>query len=459
MLLKVASKFLSITSGMVLSLSVMAFCHANAAKVGVDFYDEANFLTANQRHTPEQMAAVPKIAGQYFNILRTITDSNEGDPGQYICSCYRAGDLMVDPRQCAFQQAVSQHDNLQLVLTIENPDKWLTTRQKAISYLYQFVLPLEKGMTFPDNPDLQPHFWGTKPNTLAAAGCDFGTKHNHILAIVVGLEVGAHINPASPDFGHKIQQINQLDQYVTNLIDALSLFNLKQSIYVTTSIAPSNCDMSSSHCGNVLELLPLKNGHYAVNTNRYNVNGQEVDFNHVYQALKQIEQQQYSGQPLGVLLSLCHYWQYSPDQDFSKFDRSAWLAALKARYELIQSAIQQQPELSNLPVSIGEIGWPAFGDNHCDGAPNRPNALTQQTLLQAVHDWSVDDQSHQVPLILLWRLFEIDQYAANQLACGMRNPEVAYGLLPGDLRTLYLSSSVTPRAGDNFPDFKGPVAG
>jgi len=177
-------------------LNILTLSASNgSSKFGVNFYDEVDFLSNDKQHLPVHMYNAPRLADQYFNVLRTITDFNEGDPGQRICSCYQFGDIIMNKRQCSFQEGVIQTENLKVVLTIENPEKWLSTKEKAIAYIYQNVLPLQQNIAYPTVESLQPYFWGTKPTTMAEAGCTLNATQNHILALVVGLEVGTHINP------------------------------------------------------------------------------------------------------------------------------------------------------------------------------------------------------------------------------------------------------------------------
>lgn len=428
------------------------FALASAAKFGINFYDEANFLSPEKQHQPKHMQAIPELANQHFRILRTITDFNEGDPGQRVCSCYTVDSSVMNRCQCAFQKGVNPTNHLKLILTIENPNKWLATKAKAISYLYQFILPLQKGVFFPKKLDLQPYFWGIKPNSMKAAGCVINPKTNHILAIVVGLEVGTHLNPISYNFSHKAKQVTQLNNYINNLITALNDFGLKKTIYVTTSIAPSNCDEASRKCGNILELLPLRNGHYYLNKNKEIINGQVVNFANA--ALKTIEAQQYSGKPLGVLMSLYHYWQYFPGKNLANFNVTKWETEIEARHELLQEAIHQQPGLTNLPVSVGEIGWPAAGDPRHDGAPNEPSLETHYRLLQAVYNWAKNDTDKIAPVILIWRMFEIDHDAALNMSGFNTNPEFSYGIFDDELENLYDQSILISRNAQLFPDFK-----
>ncbi len=419
-------------------LNILTLSASNgSSKFGVNFYDEVDFLSNDKQHLPVHMYNAPRLADQYFNVLRTITDFNEGDPGQRICSCYQIGDIIMNKRQCSFQGGVIQTGSLKVVLTIENPEKWLSTKEKAIAYIYQNVLPLQQNIAYPTKESLQPYFWGTKPTTMAEAGCTLNATQNHILALVVGLEVGTHINPYGHDFQHKANQVSNLNIYVGNLIDALDEFGIKQDVYVTTSIAPSNCDEENNNCGGILEILPMKNGMYALNTQNYNINGIDVNFSQSYEALKTIYNQHYDSNPIGVLLSLYHYWQYFPGEDLGNYSANDWINAIEIRHELIVDAVQKNQGLQNLPLSIGEIGWPSDGNNACDGSPNMPSLATQTKLLQAAYDWGINDTDSIAPIVLFWRLFQIDDDAAMVINCYKDNPEFYYGLLPGGLENLY----------------------
>jgi hypothetical protein len=360
----------------------------------------------------------------------------------------------MNKRQCSFQGGVIQTGNLKVVVTIENPEKWLSTKEKAIAYIYQNVLPLQQNIAYPTKESLQPYFWGTKPTTMAEAGCTLNATQNHILALVVGLEVGTHINPYGHDFQHKANQVSNLNIYVSNLIDALDEFGIKQDVYVTTSIAPSNCDEENNNCGGILEILPMKNGMYALNTQDYNINGIDVNFSQSYEALKTIYNQHYDSNPIGVLLSLYHYWQYFPGEDLGNYSANDWINAIEIRHELIVDAVQKNQGLQNLPLSIGEIGWPSDGNNACDGSPNMPSLATQTKLLQAAYDWGINDTDSIAPIVLFWRLFQIDDDAAMVINCYKDNPEFYYGLLPGGLENLYSTDYPVPNAQSDFPDFK-----
>jgi len=289
---------------------------------------------------------------------------------------------------------------------------------------------------------------------MAEAGCPLNATQNHILALVVGLEVGTHINPYGHDFQHKANQVSNLNIYVSNLIDALDEFGIRQDVYVTTSIAPSNCDEENNSCGGILEILPMKNGMYALNTQDYNVNGIDVNFSQSYEALKTIYNQQYDSNPIGVLLSLYHYWQYFPGKDLNNYSVNDWVNAIEVRHELIVDAVEENQGLQNLPLSIGEIGWPSAGNNACDGSPNIPSQATQTKLLQAAYDWGINDTDKIAPIVLFWRLFQIDDDAAMITNCYKDNPEFYYGLLPGALEDLYSTDYPVPNAQSDFPDFK-----
>jgi hypothetical protein len=424
---------------------------------GVDFYDEADFSKSQYQFTPEAMAKLPTIANQRFNFLRTITDFNEGDPSQKICSCYQINNNNINPRQCDFEKGLVSNPDLKTVLTIENPQKWLSSVDSAIAYIYQFVLPLVGNIPYPSDPQLQPDFWGTKPDTMKAAGCVLSTApKNQLVAIVVGLEVGTHLNPTASNFDHKITQVNNLNTYVTNLITALKRFGIKKSIYVTTSLAPSNCDLNDSKCHKVYEELQLVNGEYKLNNQQQqaDVDGviKTIDFPQVTQALKQIKNQDYDGIAPGVLISLYNYWRYTPNIHYDQLNTQQWVDQIGEFYNKIHAAFDNNKDLKNLPVSVAEAGWPAAGDNKYDNSPNQPNNLTQTHLLQGLHQWGV--QNSPAPYIFIWRLFDVDAEVANLYPGGDNNPEGHYGFYPGSLNKYINVDKPQPRNAKMLPNFK-----
>ncbi len=400
---------------------------ANTTKFGIDFYDSIDFEKAERHYTKDQISKSIALTAQNFSLIRTITDFNEGDPGQRVGAGYQPiPGMPINARNSSWQEAVRSTE-LDIILTIENPKKWLNTVGLAVSYLYQFVLPLCKEFTWPAPAQYQPEYYGSK---VINPEVQFFNVKNHIISIVVGLEVGTHLQATMPEnqFESKADIVTNLNKYVTNLLGALEVFGLKNTIKVTSSFAPSNANKSAEELAKegIYEFIVQKNGIYSFNTNRYDVNGVIIDFGGVINAINTMHASDFTNS-VGFLLSVYSYWQYQPDVNFPCKTAKDWAKSTSERYKALVAPFEGKN------CGIAEIGWPTGGSNQSDGSPNVPSKEVCENLLKGLLVWSQDATSYAVKApayVCLWKLADMEADSV----VGKENPERYYGFYSGGLK-------------------------
>jgi len=70
----------------------------------------------------------------------------------------------MNKRQCSFQGGVIQTGNLKVVLTIENPEKWLSTKEKSNCIYLSKCPTLTTEHCIPNERKLTTLFLGDKTN-------------------------------------------------------------------------------------------------------------------------------------------------------------------------------------------------------------------------------------------------------------------------------------------------------
>lgn len=403
----------------------------NRTKFSINFYDASDHEPGKE-YTGEQIAKSVNLANQNFGSIRTIFDFNEGDPGQYVGSAFQPiPGKYLNVRNTFWQDAIRSTD-MDVVLTIENPQKWLNSIDLAISYLYQFVLPLSKNFIIPEK--YPPQFYGNPTNHAALR---YDIVKNYIKGIVVGLEVGTHINVGMPEgqFKSKADIVSNLDKYVRNLLDALDLVGLKDIIEVTSSFAPSNADKTAEELAKdgFYEFIVQKDGVYSLNQEDYQVDGIDINFSKVVSALNIIKTEQSANQT-GILLSVYSYWQYQPDVDMDSKTPVDWMLSTEKRFLSISEPFinlwNKDEMIENItnPCSIGEIGWPTSGSNSVDNSPNKPSSTVCQNLLKGLLLWSGQDSSPNY--IHIWQLTDLEADSSTDI----NNPERYYGFYENGLK-------------------------
>lgn len=413
----------------------------NTTKFGIDFYDSIDFEEAEKQYTKDQISKSLALTVQNFNLIRTITDFNEGDPGQRVGAGYQPiPGRPINIRNSSWQEAMRSTE-LDAILTIEHPKKWLDTVDLAVSYLYQFVLPLCKDFSWPAPLQYQPEYYGSK---IINPEVQFYNVKNHVTAIVVGLEVGTHLQTKMPEgqFKSKADIVTNLNRYVNNLLSALDVFGLRNTIKVTSSFAPSNANKSADELAKegIYEFIVQQNGIYSFNTNKYNVDGVTIDFGEVINAINTMHANDCTNS-VGFLLSVYSYWQYQPDVDFPSRNAQDWAEATSKRYQALIAPFEGKN------CSIGEIGWPTNGSNKTDGSPNVPSKEVCENLLKGLLFWAKETTSCGIAspgYICLWQLTDME----TDSNAGKENPERYYGFYFGGLKE-------NKNNNIKFPELKG----
>ena len=388
-------------------------------RFGIDFYDTVDFEESVKRYSGSEIAQSVKLANDNFSLLRTITDFNEGDPGQRVGAAFQPiPDNSMNLRNAAWQEAI-RSTNLDVALTIENPRKWLQSVELAVSYIYQFVLPLCKTFTWPVAKQYQPLYYG---EAVSNPEVQFHCTKNHPICIVVGLEVGTHLNVgmSKEQFESKADIASNLDVYIGNLLKALKIVGLK--IKVTSSFAPSNANMTAAELAKmgIYEFLVQKDGIYSLNTAAYDVDGVKVDFAAVSRALHIIHANDLPNSP-GLLLSCYSYWQYQPDVDFPSKSAASWAKTTEERFLAISKPF------GSIRSSIGEVGWPSAGLNTKDGSPNKPSMQVLKNLLEGLLLLAKTPSAPNY--IFIWQLVDME----DRSSVPKDNPERFYGFYSGGL--------------------------
>lgn len=383
-------------------------------KFGINFYDPIDYEGSDVQYSSDQISKSVALANENFDLIRTISDFNAGDPGQFVGSAYQPiPGTAINTRNAAWQEAV-RSTTLDVILTIEHPKKWLATLDLAVSYIYQYVLPLLQNFNMPKDAKYQPDYYGTTP---VNPEIQFFNVKDHVKAIVVGLEVGTHLQTSMPQsqFASKADIVTNLPLYVDNLLKALDIFGLRNVIKVTSSFAPSNANKSAEELANegIYEFIIQQNGVYSFNNNSYLIDGVTIDFSNTIDAIELMATQEVPVS-VGFLLSVYSYWQYQPGVDFEAKTAPGWAESTSTRFKAISAPFNGKS------CDIGEIGWPTNGSNDLDGAPNKPSKTVCENLYKGLLLWSQDNApSH----INLWQLVDGEPDSG----VGPQHPESNYG--------------------------------
>ncbi|MCP3940225.1 MAG: hypothetical protein GY710_01915 [Desulfobacteraceae bacterium] len=432
----------------------------NYGVIFCDYYDSNGY----DHYSSQAFKDVVQYSSEHFNIIRTTTDFHKGDPGQNGAICQIASRYIppglqdpVNQYTSSFNEAINgKQGAMKVILEIDNPKKWCSTVQQARNYIFQYVLPLENGLSenywqeiamkgyHPQhyNSILQPEQAGF--SMTSHPGDD---RYNNAIGIIVGHEVGGNISAqAAEDDPKIIDNVNNLDFYINNLIQALNDLNLKDKIYVTTTITLAFRKPDPNDMEDFIYTSKDNVGKYIIQNTKASIAGKPLYYNKLFNAIQCILEQDYQGSyKLGVLVSMYPYWNNQVADGLDTPNKA--YNALSKMYSGVRDAFKDKG-LRDI-ISIGEAGAPSFGDNTREFTPPQhiPSITLEKSAIEAAYELGQDQQ---IPVVLIWNLFNNEKSLSDP-----SDPENWYGIYNNTLKGITQKTETPALKFKPFPNFKG----